>query len=330
MDRCINSLLAAGNDAEIILINDGSTDRTGEIAHEYASRYPEIVRAIDKPNGGHGSGVNKGLELAAGLYFMVVDSDDWLDSSAVGELMTRLKSFCMIRMRNQGTVTPDIIICNYIFDHLNNGVTHSVRYRNVLHPDRITEWKDVGRFALSQYFVMHSMIYRTRIPRESGLKLPEHSFYVDNVYAYQPLPYTKYLYYINCDLYHYYIGRADQSVSAENLLKRIDQQVMVTRFLLHAADLQEIRTREPRLASYMSRYISMMYSMTTVLLYKINTDQSVSETAALWQEARKTDPVLYDILKHRSLSSLTMLPGKAGRKIVCGGYYVSRKLFKFN
>ena len=74
MRRCVDSLLAGGRDVEIILINDGSSDDTGRIADEYQLRYPDIVRAVHKPNGGHGSGVNKGLELARGLYYKVVDS----------------------------------------------------------------------------------------------------------------------------------------------------------------------------------------------------------------------------------------------------------------
>jgi glycosyltransferase involved in cell wall biosynthesis len=330
LDRCLNSLLAVGSDAEIIVVNDGSEDRTGIIAHEYESRYPAIVRVVDKPNGGHGSGVNKGLELASGTYFMVVDSDDWLDPSALDKLMTRLKSFCMIQMRNQNTITPDVIICNYVNDHLNTGKMRVVHYRNVLHPDVISEWKDVRRFTLSQYFVMHSMIYRTRVPRDSGLKLPEHAYYVDNVYAYQPLPEVKYLYYVDCDLYHYFIGRPDQSVSEENLVRRIDQQVLVTRLLLHAADLRKIRMEDARLASYMARYISMLYSMTTVLLHKIGTPEAERTCLDLWNEAKQSDPELYRILRYRSLSAFTMLPGKAGRQIVRFGYYVSRKMYKYN
>ena len=67
MRRCIDSLLIGGRDVEIILINDGSTDGTARIADEYQLAHPDIVRAVHKANGGHGSGVNKGLELARGI-----------------------------------------------------------------------------------------------------------------------------------------------------------------------------------------------------------------------------------------------------------------------
>ena len=79
MEHCIDTLLTADERAEIIIVDDGSTDRTGEIADNYARNYPEIVRVVHQENGGHGSGVNAGLALATGKYFKVVDSDDWLD-----------------------------------------------------------------------------------------------------------------------------------------------------------------------------------------------------------------------------------------------------------
>ena len=81
MRKCVESLLPAGNDIEIIIVNDGSKDRTGEIAEEYASRYPGIVKAVHQENGGHGEAVNTGLKNATGLYFKVVDSDDCFFSS---------------------------------------------------------------------------------------------------------------------------------------------------------------------------------------------------------------------------------------------------------
>lgn len=89
MRRCIDTLLTGGEDVEIIIVNDGSTDETGKIAEEYAERFPNVT-AVNQENGGHGSGVNKGLELAQGLYFKVVDSDDWLETAALHTLLDTL------------------------------------------------------------------------------------------------------------------------------------------------------------------------------------------------------------------------------------------------
>ena len=93
MEKCVDSLLPCGEDIEIILVNDGSTkDNTAEIADALAEKYPSIVKAIHKKNGGHGSAVNTGLEAATGLYYKVVDSDDWLDEQSMKTIMDYLRS----------------------------------------------------------------------------------------------------------------------------------------------------------------------------------------------------------------------------------------------
>ena len=81
LDKVIPSLLVGGDDVEIIVVNDGSKDNTLEIAKRYEELYPNIVKAIDKENGGHGSTINKALEIATGLYFKCVDADDWLEEN---------------------------------------------------------------------------------------------------------------------------------------------------------------------------------------------------------------------------------------------------------
>ena len=87
MSKCIESLLPGGEDVEILIVNDGSKDDTSKIAHEYEKKYPTICKAIDKENGGHGSAVNTGIEHATGLYFKVVDSDDWVKDTAYEKIL---------------------------------------------------------------------------------------------------------------------------------------------------------------------------------------------------------------------------------------------------
>ena len=92
MSHAIESLLVGGEDIEILIVNDGSKDGTARIADEYATKYPNIVRAIHQENGGHGEAVNAGLRNAPGLYYKVVDSDDWVDENALKEVLALLKS----------------------------------------------------------------------------------------------------------------------------------------------------------------------------------------------------------------------------------------------
>lgn len=94
MDKCIESLLTGGEDIEIILVDDGSTkDDTPAICDRYAEQYPDIIRVIHQENGGHGEGVNQGIRNAAGRYYKVVDSDDWLDTDALTKVLNQLREF---------------------------------------------------------------------------------------------------------------------------------------------------------------------------------------------------------------------------------------------
>ena len=91
MRNCIESLLVGGEDVEIIIVNDGSKDDTAKIADEYQEKYPTIVKAVHQVNGGHGEAVNAGLRNATGVYYKVVDSDDWVNEEAYKKILSKLK-----------------------------------------------------------------------------------------------------------------------------------------------------------------------------------------------------------------------------------------------
>ncbi len=72
MSRAIESLLPGGEDVEVIIVDDGSSDGTLQLAKEYEENYPHIVKVVHQENGGHGEAVNTGLVHATGLYFKVL------------------------------------------------------------------------------------------------------------------------------------------------------------------------------------------------------------------------------------------------------------------
>lgn len=329
MRRCVDSLLAGGRDVEIILIDDGSGDGTARIADEYQLRYPDIVRAVHKTNGGHGSGVNKGLELAGGIYYKVVDSDDWLDQDSYRKLLDRVREFCAGGRAEFGEDIPDLFVCNYVYDHLDEGTSRSMNYRNIFPRENMCGWNDIGRFRPSQYLIMHSLMFRTDILRKSGVKLPEHTFYVDNLFSYQPLPYVEKIYYMDIDLYHYYLGREDQSVNEKVLMKRIDQQIRVTEMVARCVDLNEVKKKYPKLAAYMMRNISIMLSISSIHLLLIATAEAQRKRKEMWEQIREFDTGLYYRLRYSTLSGLTYLPGKIGGRLTVGGYRFARKIYQF-
>ena len=132
-------------------------------------------------------------------FIRYTDSDDWLDGSSYKKLLQRIKSFCESQDPRKLVDIPDLFVCNYTYNHLDEGTHRDVDYRNVFPTEEMCSWNDIGRFHASQYLIMHALVYRTEILRKSGVRLPEHTFYVDNIFAYHPLPLVKNIFYPSAD-----------------------------------------------------------------------------------------------------------------------------------
>lgn len=321
MEKCIESILPGGKEVEILIVDDGSTDRTAEIADAYAAKYPEIIRAIHQPNGGHGAAVNTGLHHATGIYFKVVDSDDWLDFDSYERVRKRLKT--LIRLNE----LPDMLIANYVYEK--EGVRHKTVMRQKGFPkERMFGWKDIRHIFKGHYILMHSVIYRTEILRECGLELPEHTFYVDNIYVYKPLPYVKKMYYMDVDLYRYYIGREDQSVNEQTMIRRIDQQIRVNQIMVHDVNLLAVSDRKCR--RYMFNYLEIVTTVTVSMLLISGSEENLKKREELWQYIERTDRTLYHMLRRSIISNIMNLPGKGGRCIGRLSYRIAQKIVGFN
>ena len=322
MRHCIESLLPGGDEVEILIVDDGSTkDRTAEIADEYERKYPGICRAIHQENGGHGEAVNTGLRNAEGIYYKVVDSDDWVDEAAYQEILSLRRFVC-------GEETLDMLISNFVYEKQGAKRKKVMNYRTALPQNELFTWDDVKVFMLGQYILMHSVIYRTELLRECGLELPKHTFYVDNIFVYQPLPHVKTMYYLNVNFYRYFIGREDQSVNEEVMIGRIDQQIRVTKLMLGYCDVTKLKKR--KLRRYMVRYLEIMMTVSSILAIKSGTEENMAKKKELWQYLRKLNLTLYLRLRWGFLGQGTNLPGKSGRKFSIAGYKITQKFFGFN
>jgi glycosyltransferase involved in cell wall biosynthesis len=317
--HCLDTVVQGGQEVEVIVVDDGSTDRTAEIAREYCSHFPGIVRLEQKENGGHGSAVNRGLELATGTYFKVVDSDDWLDTSDYMSVLSLLRSI--------GSV--DLLITNYIYEYSYNGKHKVMRYSNVFPQGEVISWDRMHRFHFDQLMLMHSMFYRTELLRQCGIKLPEHTFYVDNLVAYLPLPYVKSLVYLDCSPYHYFIGRAGQSVNTQIMIRQIDQQLKVTRMMIEAYDVfKDIECENLR--RYMIFYLSMMVATTVTHIY-IAKDKVLSNKAdKLWDFIRQRDVKLYAILRRSFVNSSVSFGRKISPRLISLGLNLIKRIYKFS
>ena len=325
MEKCIESLLPGGDDVEILIVDDGSTDRTGEIADDYEKRYPSIVKAIHKENGGHGSAVNTGLSHASGLFYKVVDSDDWVKESAYKKILETLQDIIA------GGETLDMMISNFVYEKEGEKKHKVMKYRHALPQDKIFGWNEVKHFHKGQYILMHSVIFRTQLLRECGLQLPEHTFYVDNIFVFEPLLYVKKMYYLDVNFYRYYIGREGQSVNEEVMIGRIDQQIAVNKIMIDYLVEKKAKIYVKRkLKKYMLNYLEIITVISSIMLIRSGTEENLEKKAQLWQYIRQKDLSLYMHLRYGVLGNSMNLPGKGGRKISVEGYKICRRFFKFN
>lgn len=322
MAHAIESILPGGEDIEIIIVNDGSKDRTSEIAHEYMEKYPNIIKVVDKENGGHGDAVNAGLADAQGKYFKVVDSDDWVDTEALEKILQFLHQL------EDEQESIDMLVSNYVYEKVGAAHKKVIHYRNVLPQEKVFRWDEIGRFHLDQYILMHSVIYRTDMLKLSQISLPKHTFYVDNIYVYYPLPYVRKIYYLDVDFYRYYIGREDQSVNEKVMIKRLDQQIFVTRKMIDMYQMKDIQSK--KLRQYMMNYLAIMMTVSSILCIRSKSKENLEKKKELWEYLSQKDFKTFLRIRYGILGQTMNIPGKPGRKISSMAYSVARRLIGFN
>lgn len=319
MGDCLDSLLVGGELLEIIIVNDGSSDLTAEIADNYLRRFPAIIKVIHQENGGHGMAINSGLKEATGEYLKIVDSDDWVDEEALKAILTLIEA-----LAEDGGV--DMIINNYVYEKVGARYKKSINYSSTLPSDRVFSWDEVN-LPIGKYLLMHALIYRRTILVECQLRLPKHTFYVDNLYAFEPLPLVNRMYYLNVDFYRYFIGRDDQSVNEKNMIARIDQQLLVNRRMVDFYSLAELTDDQKK---YMRQYIEIITSVSSVMLLKDGSSENLQKKARLWSYIAQKNYPLYRTMRKSIIGYSVNLPGKTGRYTVISVYRVLQKIYGFN
>ena len=317
MEKCIESLLIGKDDVEIIIIDDGGKDNTGKIADKYQKKYPNIVKAIHQENGGHGEGINVGLKHATGKYFKVVDSDDWLDEDAYKKLLKEIKH-----------IDTDLVVCNYVYTYTDGRSDQVISFANVYDEGKVLTWDDIHKFKVTQYPSLHSMMYKKSVLDKSNIDLPKHVFYEDNLFIYLPLVNTKTIYYLDLDLYRYYIGRADQSVQESQMIKRSSHQVLVSEKVCTAYDLTEIENK--KLRKLMTRECIFLMTIGVVFSRLAFNKEGEKQYKELWKSVKEKNPKLYRRMRYFSMATFVSIPGKLGRQIMKLGYRFAHSLVNFN
>ncbi len=321
MEKCVDSLLPGGDQVEILIVNDGSSDRTAQIADRYQAAYPGIVRAIHQENRGHGGAVMTGVKYARALYFKVVDSDDWVDQDAYREVIRVLS-------HHLGARALDMLTANFVYEKQGAKRKMVMRYTGALPKGRAFGWKDLKVIRPGQVLSMHAIIYRTSLVREARLNLPRHTFYVDNLFAYVPLPLVKRIYYLDVDFYRYFIGRADQSVNERMLIKRQDQQMRVVSLMIDRVDLEALYDKSLR--RYMLRYLEMLMTITSVVFMLDGSPASLEKRDELWRALKVRQPWAYKRLIRRVQAHFDKAKSVPARGFVVRAYRFLQKMYGFN
>ena len=322
MEHAVETALVGGEDVEIILVNDGSSDKTAEIADRLQKEHPTIVRAIHQENGGHGAAVNTGLANASGLYYKVLDSDDWFDRGAFLKVLDVLRSFV------EDGSGVDMLLANYVYEKPSLHKHKVIRYDGVFPENQVFTWNDVKRFKISQNILMHTVIYRTKMLRDCQLELPRHTFYVDNIFVYNPLPFVKKMYYVNADLYRYFIGRDDQSVNEKVMISRLDQQIFVTKTMIDMYQLKNVKCK--KLRNYMLNYLAIMMTVSSILCIRSKKAENLEKKKELWIYLKQKDFKTFMKIRYGILGQTMNIPGRSGRKISSLAYSVARRIIGFN
>lgn len=292
LDRCLNSLISSevANWLEIIVVNDGSPDSSREIAAAYQDHYPDIVTLIDKENGGHGSTINAALAQASGIYFRVIDGDDWVDGDNLAKMLKRVES---------DKLYADLISSNYHQVYIEDG--HTVPWMKVSGRDNYTLFDFSHEDMTMEYFTMASTMVKTDILRKANFKIQENTFYVDVEYILFPIPYINTVMFTPEFIYRYAVGNADQSINPETFTKRYDHhdrviRRMVNYYVAHKPTMG--KGQKDYMHSLFVRHLLKSH-YTLSLMWDSDKSRGLARAKDFSSFLQKSDPELYEACRQR-------------------------------
>ena len=289
LDRCLGSLVSCSRveALEVLVVNDGSKDDTRSVALRFENAYPSIIKLIDKQNGGHGSTINAALAQAHGQYFKVLDGDDWLDPVELESLIDKIESL---------EEPVDLISTDYCQIRIETGAITPIRKKSKhIEYDKVYNVENVNFD--NEYFSLGSTTYRLSVLKESNLSLSENSFYVDVQYQMIPLPFVRTIMFTKGNLYHYAIGRPDQSVSHNSFVSRYDNHDSVIRGALDYY-MQNHSCMGKNVKSYYEKLILDNFiksQFTVALLFDDNKKRGFSRARDFDEYLKLTNKEWYDI-----------------------------------
>lgn len=222
--RCLESVLCDNKDyLEVLVVNDGSKDRSSEIGHEYEAKYPDVIRVIDKENGNYGTCVNRALAEAKGKYFRMLDADDWCNTDALNQWLEELK-----------TCDADMVVTQSEDRREDNSMIIRLGAPDTIEKRKVypVEEFDGLKLQFDTLYCSHLLTFRTQLLRDIVLELQSGISYTDNEYVFFPLDHIQTVICYDLPVYQYLVGREGQTTSQEVAQKSVKQMVQVYNRLL--------------------------------------------------------------------------------------------------
>lgn len=216
LDKCLSSLLVNGMErVEVIVVNDGSSDKSYAIAQTYAVKYPDSFVVIDKKNGNYGSCINVGLHQATGKYIKILDADDSFYTANFEKMVMMLEN-----------LDVDLILTDFVRVYSNREKRATLLFPSNQIIDFTKECLHNSNF-LSRIW-MHNITYKRENLININYKQSEGIFYTDNEWKFKPMVTVKSAYYWNMPIYRYLLDREGQSVDDDVKIKHIEDDILVT------------------------------------------------------------------------------------------------------
>lgn len=218
LGRCLDSLIIAPElmeKTEVLVINDGSKDRSSEIAHSYQQKYPGTIRVIDKENGNYGSCVNRGLKEATGKYIKILDADDWFDTENFAEFVSILSTLDVDCVMSDMLQVDEEGHCIELF-------SFSLPHRQAMPLSSIVE------HGVCECMWMHCVAYKAENLRAIHYHQSEGISYTDQEWIFMPMSTCKSIYYMPKVVYHYLVGRNGQTMDPAVYKKNFSQEIKGT------------------------------------------------------------------------------------------------------
>lgn len=309
LDKTLSSMIDDRiiDDLEILIVDDGSKDNTAQIAITYEESYPNSIHYVVKENGGHGSTINKGISLATGKYFKVIDGDDWVDTEKFVAYVNKLKD----------GIDEDIILNSYVtasptnekytnpFVALDDGRAYS-----------LDEQLKIGNMTL------HTLTVKTELLQNRNIHITERCFYVDVEYIVWAIYLSKTVRFYDLPLYMYRVGNANQSISKKNMIKNVAMQKQVSHNLIKIADrfLKEDNINENKLSLILNRIKRSVASTMRTYMLLPNQYEMKDEIKKFDKEIKESSILMYDWLGKDKFFKSVRLYNYAMVPIISRGY----------